>query len=180
MATQGESAVARGHLSREFGQVIVYSRCGIILFAIGCFHVSLPSLGQVVDASTLADKTVVGYQGWFMAPGDGNPASVGWRHWRSESGAAPGGTGGVAGTQYSADGVAAGPVAARRKLRLLHPAVERHIRVAADVPGRGVGRVARPGRGADGAFRRPPSRPRPRVRRGPPPGPAGPRYWAPT
>ena len=61
--------------------MIVYSRCGIILFAVGCFHVSLPSLGQVVDASTLADKTVVGYQGWFMAPGDGNPASVGWRHW---------------------------------------------------------------------------------------------------
>lgn len=65
--------------------MIVYSRCGIILLAIGCFHVSLPSPGQVVDASTLTAKTLVGYQGWFMAPGDGNPASVGWRHWSADT-----------------------------------------------------------------------------------------------
>lgn len=45
-----------------------------------------------VDATTLTGKTVVGYQGWFYAPGDGNPSSIGWRHWSRESGDAPGGT----------------------------------------------------------------------------------------
>lgn len=40
-----------------------------------------------VDPSTLTDKLIVGYQGWFMAPGDGNPASVGWRHWSRSTGA---------------------------------------------------------------------------------------------
>jgi hypothetical protein len=33
-----------------------------------------------VDASTLAGKVVVGYQGWFRCPGDGSPANA-WSHW---------------------------------------------------------------------------------------------------
>jgi len=72
--------------------VILNSRCGLILLTIASVHAPLPAPAQVVDASTLTNKTVVGYQGWFTAPGDGNPASVGWRHWSSESGDAPGGT----------------------------------------------------------------------------------------
>jgi hypothetical protein len=46
---------------------------------------------QVSDASTLDGKVVTGYQGWFMAPGDGNPPGVGWRHWsRSTTDIGPG------------------------------------------------------------------------------------------
>jgi hypothetical protein len=37
------------------------------------------------DSSTLNGKVVCGYQGWFEAPGDGNPASVGWRHWSRDT-----------------------------------------------------------------------------------------------
>lgn len=46
---------------------------------------------QVPDPTTLTSKIMCGYQGWFMAPGDANPASVGWRHWsQSASGIGPG------------------------------------------------------------------------------------------
>ena len=46
---------------------------------------------QEIDATTLESKVICGYQGWFLAPGDGNPASVGWRHWsRSTSSIGPG------------------------------------------------------------------------------------------
>ncbi|MBI2433919.1 MAG: hypothetical protein HYV26_13715, partial [Candidatus Hydrogenedentes bacterium] len=41
--------------------------------------------GAVVSPDTLDGKVICGYQGWFMAPGDGNPASVGWRHWSRET-----------------------------------------------------------------------------------------------
>ncbi len=34
---------------------------------------------NIVDASTLSGKLIMGYQGWFNCPGDG--ASVGWWHW---------------------------------------------------------------------------------------------------
>ena len=40
---------------------------------------------QSIDPSTLTDKVVCGYQGWFLAPGDGNPSSVGWRHWSRDT-----------------------------------------------------------------------------------------------
>lgn len=33
----------------------------------------------VIDATTLQKKVLVGYQGWFRAPGDA--ANIGWRHW---------------------------------------------------------------------------------------------------
>jgi hypothetical protein len=43
------------------------------------------------EPSTLTRKIVCGYQGWFMAPGDGNESSVGWRHWsRSTEDIGPG------------------------------------------------------------------------------------------
>ena len=41
---------------------------------------------QVVDATTLNNKIMAGYQGWFNAPGSGN--EHGWIHW-SSGGQAP-------------------------------------------------------------------------------------------
>jgi len=38
-----------------------------------------------VDTTTLSDKVMCGYQGWFGAPGDGSPGSV-WRHWTKQKG----------------------------------------------------------------------------------------------
>ena len=43
--------------------------------------------GDTVDAGTLDNKIMAGYQGWFMADGDG--AGVGWRHWSDGSGNTP-------------------------------------------------------------------------------------------
>ena len=43
---------------------------------------------DVVDASTLNNKIMAGYQGWFAADGDGS--GVGWRHWGAGSGETPG------------------------------------------------------------------------------------------
>ncbi len=46
---------------------------------------------QVVDPSTMTNKLLAGYQGWFSGPGDGNDPSVGWNHWsRSSSDIGPG------------------------------------------------------------------------------------------
>lgn len=48
-------------------------------------------MAQSVNPDTLTSKILCGYQGWFMAPGDDNPASVGWRHWsRSTTAIGPG------------------------------------------------------------------------------------------
>lgn len=46
-----------------------------------------PSL-KGVDGSTLTDKVVCGYQGWFTTPGDG--AGLGWRHYPSRGRFEPG------------------------------------------------------------------------------------------
>lgn len=57
----------------------------IILFGIpGCSPESnsgapLADNDIPIDATTLDNKIMAGYQGWFMADGDG--AGVGWRHW---------------------------------------------------------------------------------------------------
>lgn len=43
-----------------------------------------PDLPAVVDATTLEDRLLFGYQGWFACEGDGSPldlAGDGWRHW---------------------------------------------------------------------------------------------------
>jgi len=63
--------------------LISKSRPGLILVA--SLLIPLSAVGQMVDATSLTNKTIVGYQGWFMAPGDGNPASVGWRHWSRDT-----------------------------------------------------------------------------------------------
>jgi hypothetical protein len=52
----------------------------VVLLALAC-----PAQADPVDATTLNNKVICGYQGWFMAPGDGNPASVGWRHWSRDT-----------------------------------------------------------------------------------------------
>lgn len=38
----------------------------------------------VVDATTLERKLIMGYQGWFLCPGDGSPVN-GWKHWFSDT-----------------------------------------------------------------------------------------------
>lgn len=43
-----------------------------------------PLVPDVVDATTLDDRLLFGYQGWFACEGDGSPldqAGDGWRHW---------------------------------------------------------------------------------------------------
>lgn len=43
-----------------------------------------PTTGAAVDPSTLDNKLIFGYQGWFACAGDGSPldlAGNGWRHW---------------------------------------------------------------------------------------------------
>ena len=42
-----------------------------------------PAAAPVVDATSLKQKVLCGYQGWFRAPGD--PAGEGWRHWSRDS-----------------------------------------------------------------------------------------------
>jgi hypothetical protein len=34
-----------------------------------------------VDNTTLSNKSMMGYQGWFTAPGDGTPVNDRWHHW---------------------------------------------------------------------------------------------------
>ncbi|PNY33929.1 xylosidase/arabinosidase [Rhodopirellula baltica] len=45
----------------------------------------MPTGPEVVDASTLTGKVMVGYQGWFNCEGDG--ANLGWKHWARRRGA---------------------------------------------------------------------------------------------
>lgn len=50
----------------------------LLLFILfGCFSKVFSQ--DVIDASTLNNKIMAGYQGWFAAEGDG--AGEGWRHW---------------------------------------------------------------------------------------------------
>jgi len=41
---------------------------------------------QTVDRTTLTNKVMCGYQGWFCCPGDGNPDWFGWFHWNNSAG----------------------------------------------------------------------------------------------
>jgi hypothetical protein len=38
---------------------------------------------RAIDVSTLRQKVLCGYQGWFRCPGD--PSQVGWRHWSRDA-----------------------------------------------------------------------------------------------
>ena len=44
---------------------------------------TLAQAASVVDASTLNNKVMAGYQGWFMTSNDGSGA--GWRHWSRQT-----------------------------------------------------------------------------------------------
>lgn len=41
---------------------------------------AIESIGDVVSSTTLTNKILVGYQGWFAFPGDGAPINK-WKHW---------------------------------------------------------------------------------------------------
>ena len=41
-------------------------------------------MSAAVDATTLDRKLMMGYQGWFLSPGDGSPVN-GWKHWFSDN-----------------------------------------------------------------------------------------------
>ena len=45
---------------------------------------------QTIDRSTMTNKVMCGYQGWFSCPGDGNDPAMGWSHWGSGSNIGPG------------------------------------------------------------------------------------------
>lgn len=53
-----------------------------IRWCLGAFFLGSSFLhaGEPVDASTLHRKMLLGYQGWFAAPGDGSKVA-GWHHW---------------------------------------------------------------------------------------------------
>ncbi len=42
-----------------------------------------PNSTPPIDATTLRQKVLCGYQGWLHCPGD--PAGEGWRHWSRDS-----------------------------------------------------------------------------------------------
>ncbi len=50
-----------------------------LLALTGCFLTQAQSFAQV-DASSLDQKLMMGYQGWFAAPGDGSKVNR-WFHW---------------------------------------------------------------------------------------------------
>ncbi len=61
----------------------------ILILVIALLGLQRHSFSQdVIDASTLNNKVMAGYQGWFAAEGDGS--GVGWRHWGRGSGTSPG------------------------------------------------------------------------------------------
>jgi hypothetical protein len=45
-------------------------------------YVKFRPTSSVVDASTIANKFMLGFQGWFQCPSDGSPSAA-WRHWFS-------------------------------------------------------------------------------------------------
>lgn len=56
---------------------------------------ALPWADSVVDASSIVDKVIYGYQGWFNCDGDGSPIDLnssagGWRHWSNGDPPGPG------------------------------------------------------------------------------------------
>jgi len=78
----------RGTNSSVGSKVAPVRRTSNRLFAlVACAALSAPAAGKAwgaqalgTDASTLAGKLIVGYQGWFSCPGDRGPTS-GWGHW---------------------------------------------------------------------------------------------------
>ena len=55
------------------------------LYIFLCLFVGCASKTDVVDSSTLNNKVMCGYQGWFTAPGDENKFDC-WMHWAIRGG----------------------------------------------------------------------------------------------
>src|SRR5262245_9224893 len=63
-------------------------RMGLAMGVLSSLFLAPMLRAQTVDTSTLNNRILVGYQGWFSAPGDGGG---GWGHWsRSSSDIGPG------------------------------------------------------------------------------------------
>src|SRR5258706_16203442 len=57
--------------------MIALRRQWAVAFALLSCQIALPAAGEV-DASTLDNKVLIGYQGWFTCPSDGSDR---WTHW---------------------------------------------------------------------------------------------------
>ena len=58
------------------GRYWILSCACVFFISVGTTPADEPT---AVDAKTLHDKVLCGYQGWFRCPND--PAKQGWRHW---------------------------------------------------------------------------------------------------
>src|SRR5262245_32847391 len=56
---------------------------------VGSVYDAPESTGQRVSSEGFLDKTTLGHQGWFAAPGDGSQMNE-WVHWSRSSAPAPG------------------------------------------------------------------------------------------
>ncbi|HET6881902.1 MAG TPA: glycoside hydrolase family 71/99-like protein [Pirellulales bacterium] len=61
--------------------VLLYA--AILVVAVFAHAADAAEAGDEVDAATIKQKTLCGYQGWFRCPGD--PANGGWRHWSRDA-----------------------------------------------------------------------------------------------
>ncbi len=62
----------------------------LIIYTLICSFAIFSTKAATVDSTTLTNKIMCGYQGWFTAAGDANPFNI-WIHW-SENHATPNGT----------------------------------------------------------------------------------------
>ena len=61
------------------------------LYSFICLVTLFSAKADIVDSTTLTNKIMCGYQGWFTAAGDDNPFNL-WIHWRKDHSTTPDGT----------------------------------------------------------------------------------------